>query len=250
MSENTPLPTKYTKLAVNILWLTPLIMMAALIAACNGLSEKVFDNRPTDGLIEFEITFPDLGDEGMTGTLVPDKMIYLFSGDLFSSSFETVGGVFKNRVVSDRSTMTINHELKIFRKRIRASMNESTILQRIDDYPKMVVIYTDDLDTIAGFPCKKAIVVFEEIGRPEIEVYYTNGIKINSPNWCTQFFDIDGVLLAYEMEEFGVRMKLEATSIKPLPKEEALFENAPDYTEVSREAMEIELEELIAMFEL
>jgi hypothetical protein len=224
--------------------------MTFLVVACNGLSERVFDNRPSDGLIEYQITFPEISEESITGSLMPDKMFYHFTEDLFSSSFETVGGVFKNRVISDRIQKTVNHELKVFRKRIRSELNETQVLKMIADYPNMAVIHTDDIDTIAGFPCKKALIVFEDVDRPEIEVFYTNSIKMNSPNWCTQYHDIDGVLMAYEIEEFGIRMRLEATNIKPLPKENGLFDKTDEYTVISKEAMQIELEELVATFEL
>ncbi len=224
--------------------------MTLLVAACNGLSERVFDNRPSDGVIEYKITFPEVSEESITGSLMPEKMFYHFTENLFSSSFETVGGVFKNRVLSDRIQKTVDHELKVFRKMIRSELNETQVLKMIADYPNMAVILTDDTDTIAGFHCKKAIIVFEDVERPEIEVYYTNSIKMNSPNWCTQFHEIDGVLMAYEIEEFGVRMRLEAMNIKPLPKEPGIFDMANGYTVISREAMQIELEELVATFEL
>lgn len=224
--------------------------MAVLAVACNQISERMLDHRTDTGIIEYSITFPEVTEESITASLLPDRMTYAFSENAFSSNFETAGGVFKNRIVADQETKTLEHQLKVFRKKIKVKMNETDVNKMLSSYPKMTVIKTDDIDTIAGYRCQKALIVFEEVGMAQIEVYYTNEIKMKSPNWCTQYHEIEGVLMAYEIEEFGIRMRLEAISVKAMPVQQELSPGQEDYATISREMMDIELAQLVETFEL
>jgi hypothetical protein len=224
--------------------------MVLLIAACNNISTRVFDNRISEGTIEYKVSFPELSDESITATLLPETMIYSFKNDQFASFFEAAGGVFKNKIIANRKEKRVDHELKVFRKQIKVLMDETDVLQMLADYPKMTVIKTDDTDSIAGYHCKKALVVFEEIEIPEIEIYYTQEINMDTPNWCTQYHEIDGVLMAYELEEFGVRMRLEATSVEATEVSPEILQPNNEYQSISREEMDIELAQLVETFEL
>lgn len=218
--------------------------------ACNRISASIMDNRPTEGIIEYQITFPDVTDEMITASLLPDRMTYAFKEDAFSSSFETAGGVFKNRIVADNKKKSLEHQLKVFRKKIRVKMDETDINKMLSQYPNMTVIKTPDIDTIAGFHCKRALIVFEDIDMPEIDVYYTHDIKMNTPNWCTQYHEIDGVLMAYEVVEFGIRMRLEALSVQELNATDVMSVAEEDYSSITKEMMDIELAQLVETFEL
>ncbi len=129
-------------------------------------------------------------------------------------------------------------------------MDESDVHQMLADYPKKTVVKTDQTDSIAGFLCNKALVIFEDISIPEVEVFYTNAIKMDHPNWCTQYHEIEGVLMAYEIEEFGIRMRLEATRVEWKDVDDELLNPKEDYTPISRESMNVELGQLVETFEL
>lgn len=233
-----------------LVWLAPLLIMASLITACSQISNNVFKNRPSEGVIEYRISFPEVSDESITATLLPDRMTYAFTRNSFASNFETAGGVFKNKIVADRDSRTVDHQLKVFRKKIQTRLDETDVMQMIAEYPKAAVIKTSKVDTIAGFPCQKALIVFEDVGMKEIEVYYTNEIDMESPNWCTQYHEIEGVLMAYEVEEFGIRMKLTAEEVKIPLQDPEILEPESEYSEITKDMMDIELEQLVQTFEL
>lgn len=250
--KNTPLhqDSKITEIAVSLVWMAPLFIMLTLVVACSKISDQVFDKRIDEGVIEYQITFPESRDESITAGLLPDKMTYAFRETGFASNFQTAGGVFKNNIVADLDSKSLVHQLKVFRKKIKVRMDENDILKMLAEYPRMTVIHTNDIDTIAGFPCKKALIVFEDVGLKEIEIYYTDKIKMKNPNWCTQYHEIDGVLMAYEVEEFGIRMRLEATSVQSKKTTEEDFLCNDEYTSISKEMMDIELAQLVETFEL
>lgn len=247
MKSTNPLPSKIVLLGV---WSAPIVIMLLLVTACSQISKNVFDAKPSEGIIKYKISFPEVSDESITATLLPDQMTYAFTPSSFASNFETAGGVFRNKIVANRETRTVDHQLKVFRKKIQTKMQETDVMQMIAEYPKAAVIKTTQTDTIAGYHCNKALVVFEDVGMKEIEVFYTNQIKMDSPNWCTQYHEIDGVLMAYEIEEFGIRMRLEAEEVKtPLQNPEMLQADS-EYSEITKEMMDIELEQLVQTFEL
>lgn len=250
MSNISPTNSKYTSLIIKLLWITPILIMGLLIVACNKISPGSFSGNISEGIIEYKISFPELGDESLTATLMPEIMVYAFKENAFASYFEAAGGVFKNRIIADRNDKTVEHQLKVFRKKVKVMMDETEVLQMLAQYPKMQVIETDVVDTIAGYPCKKAIIVFEDVEKSQIDVYYTKEIDMEKPNWCTQYHEIDGVLMAYEIVEFGIRMRLEAVSVRKEKVLPDLLKPQDDFTPISKESMDVELAQLVETFEL
>jgi hypothetical protein len=224
--------------------------MIILVSACSQISNNVFETKPKEGIIKYKISFPEVSDESITATLLPDQMTYAFTPTSFASNFETAGGVFKNRIVADRNTRTVDHQLKVFRKKIVTKMEEKDVMKMIAKYPKAAIIKTDQTDTIAGYHCNKALIVFEDVDLKEVEVFYTTQIEMENPNWCTQYHEIEGVLMAYEVEEFGIRMRLEAEEVKTPLQDPEMLKTETEYSEITREMMDIELEQLVQTFEL
>lgn len=218
-----------------------------MISSCSKFG--AFDNRVSEGTIEYEVTFPYLDDEvGLLKSLLPDKMILHFKDDKYVSEMNTVGGMFKNRFISNQDEKLLAHELKVFKKKIVASYDANGVNRLLNTLPTLTIIETNETDTIAGYACKKAIGIFDQIGMPEMTIYYTDGINIDTPNWCTQFHSIDGVLLQYEVEQFGVRMRFRANSVTPTTVNNEILKKEADYEEVSYEVMETELEQILDTF--
>lgn len=250
MSNNPLEPSRYTALIIKLLWVAPLFIMGVLIVACNKISPGAFSDNINEGIIEYKISFPEMGDESLTATLMPKMMFYAFKENAFASYFEAAGGVFKNRIIADRKLKTVEHQLKVFRKKVKVMMDETEVLQMLAEYPKMEVIETGIVDTIAGYPCNKAIIVFEDVEKSQIDVYYTKSIDMDKPNWCTQYHEIDGVLMAYEIVEFGIRMRLEAVSVRPEKILPEVLNPKDEFTPISKESMDVELSQLVETFEL
>lgn len=248
--EKSPQTSFPKNLVIKVIWFTPIIIMAVIVVACNKISTNVFDAGVKEGIIEYKVSFPEMDASSLTATLMPDKMTYAFTKNAFASYFEAAGGVFKNRILADKDKKTVEQQLKVFRKKVKVDMDESDVLQMVAKYPKITVVKTQEVDTIAGFPCNKAVIVFEDASKSDIEVYYTNAIEMDNPNWCTQYHDIEGVLMAYEIEQFGIRMRLVATSVEAKKIGPELLQPEGDFTPISRETMDIEIAQLVETFEL
>ncbi len=209
----------------------------------------MFDQRPQQGVIEYKISFPTLEDDsGLMTSLLPEKMTMHFNRGVYATELSTVGGLFKNRFVVNGNERSMIHQIKIFKKKIESEYNETDILGQLNQMPRLTIIETGELDTIAGLPCRKAIGIFDHISMPEMTIYYTDAINIPNPNWCTQFHEIDGVLLQYDLEQMGIRMRFTAVSVQSLETDESSLAPEPGYDRVPVERLQAELEEVISTF--
>jgi hypothetical protein len=85
---------------------------------------------------------------------------------------------------------------------------------------------------IAGFKCKEAKVKL--VGGEEVKVFYTNDIGINHPNWSNPYNKIDGVLMDFQMERYGIVMHLIAKSVLAQKVEDEAFQVPADSTEYKK----------------
>lgn len=220
-----------------------------LLWGCTKFSP--FDQRLKEGVIEYDVTFPYLeDDQSMMASLLPEKMQMYFERNVYTTELSTVGGLFKNRFISDQDGRKLIHQLKIFKKKVEAEYDETAVQRQLQTMPQLTIIHTDETDTIAGLRCRKAIGIFDHISLPEMVIYYTDEINLNTPNWYTQFHAIDGVLMQYEVEQLGVRMRFRATSVQGLEVPPAQLDPEPGYEKIMPEQLQVELEELLNTFNL
>ena len=115
---------------------------------------------------------------------------------------------------------------------------------------KPMIIYTQDLDTIAGYVCKRAVAIFDKIDEKEIDLWYTDQIEMTNPNWYGPFAEIKGVLLRYDLVQYGMRMRLDAISVTPGEVDQAKFVIKTDYTAVPAAVLHKELKEVMGTFSM
>ncbi len=114
-----------------------------------------------------------------------------------------------------------------------------------DPYEGMKLVPTNETKKIAGYLCKKVKVTFPDKKYEDFDIYYTNEIKIDKPNWNNPFYQIDGVLMEYQIVMFGIRTKIVADSVAFIKVDDSEFEVPVDYKEVTKEAMEEEINKLL-----
>ena len=86
--------------------------------------------------------------------------------------------------------------------------------------------------------------VFEEISQPDVTLYYTEDINIENANWFNPYNEIKGVLLGYELDRYGLRMRFTATKFDPAPLEDSDFEVPSNFKKVPYDELEKEMEEM------
>ena len=68
----------------------------------------------------------------------------------------------------------------------------------------------------------------------EAKVYYTNEIGITNPNWSNPYSKIDGVLMDFQMERYGVAMHLKAKSVLAQKIDDVTFQLPADSVEYKK----------------
>lgn len=231
-------------------WLIGMSLICVGVAGCAGLSEKLLAGKLSQGIITYKVTFPNISADNVINSLLPDKVTMCFKDGQSSINLESVGGVFKSKMVSNEKQLQIEQFVKIFKKRIRARLGEKDIESFNSELPDMTIIKTNQTDSIAGYLCHKAIGVYDDPSMPEINLYYTKDIDLKSPNWFNQYSSIDGVLMWYEIQEFGLKMRLEAVNVDKENIDKSIFKTDTTYSLISPEALKVQLDQLVQSFDL
>jgi hypothetical protein len=159
-------------------------------------------------------------------------------------------GVFRTTMVSDNSAHSMYYHLSVLSKKIVARINARDLLLFDPHGPAFTILETNEVDTIAGYPCRRAIAVFDNMDLPEVELCYTDRIEVKDPNWFGPFSAVPGMLLRYEVVQYGMRMRLEATAVKPAEVGDIAVEQKGGYELVSPEVLDHELGEVLGTFTL
>lgn len=189
---------------MRIVAISLLIILPFITWRCKQEEPKI-----KEGVIEFDVTYPYFEGRPLTKSLLPDDMVLKFKDD------KIVSKVSKSRMIStiiiaDGKNEHMSTGLDFGTEKIVTDLEEDDLKYLKGLQPKIKIEYTDETDSIAGFLCKKAIGKYTEKDEPDIEIYYTEDIEIKNGNFFTPFQEINGVLLAYDIEHYGIRMHIEA----------------------------------------
>lgn len=174
----------------------------------------------------------------MLASMMPKSMKMKFKDNNTVSELKTGAGVFQTKFINQSKEKKLIHLVKMVNSKYGLILDSAEIY---DSYAKKVdgmrIEKTQETKEIAGYKCYRAKVTFNH---PEnnFDIYYTNDIKIKSPNWCTPFHEIDGVLMEYQLENYNILMRLTAENVSEQDIEESEFKMPDDYEEISQDEME------------
>ena len=217
--------------------------------SCEQKSD-LFGSSIAEGRINYAVTFPHMDEDNVMMSILPNQMTISFKGNRYNSEFNTYGGVFKNKISIDTKDRTYSQMLKIFKKRLACKYDQIDLEEMLNDFPPFTIIQSDNIDTIAGIPCKMAKGVFYKMDEPDIDIYYTDRIAVNNPNWCSPFADLEGFLLGYDIDMFDMRLRLIAEEVVATPVEDEEFLIEENYKMVSYKYIKVELEKLMESFDI
>jgi len=188
--------------------------------------------------------------EGLMAGMMPDKTTLKFKDGKEVNVLSAGMGVFKTMVSANNSTQHVDYHLSVLGKKLVSTLSNTEIDELIEQEGTMNYVFTDQVDTIAGYPCKKAIVVFDEIDKKEIEIFYTTEIDIPNANWYNPFKEIPGVMLRYEVDQYNLRMRLEANSVMATNVSDDEFKRQEDHEDVIPERIKKEMTEVMSTFSM
>lgn len=228
----------------------PLVFTALAIVPCllAGCGHGFLSNGIDEGEIEYAMSFPDLDPNGLMSGMLPEKTILSFNKEHQSLDLSAGMGVFRTSMVVNTPKKELDYHMSVMGKNLMATLRPWDLQSLNHTVPGISVIYTNAVDTIAGYPCKQAFVVYESIDRPEEEVWYTTAIPMEDPNWYGPFGEIPGVLMRYNLMQNNIRVHMEATRVRACAVDPLKFKDRPDHQQVSPKELYTQLDEVLGTF--
>ncbi len=226
-------------------------LLSAAVASAflsGNCGHSLLRHRVTEGVIEYALSFPDFDPKGLMAGMLPEKTTLYFNEDQQMADLSAGMGVFRTSMVVNTPTKTLDYHMSVMSKKLVSELHLRDLSLFNKESQALTILYTNVTDTIAGYPCKKAVAIYSGIDQPEVALWYTDAIQLNAPNWYGPYSDIPGVLMRYEMVQYGMRMRLNATSVTPGPVDPSKFVLKPDYDRVTPEVLHHELEDVLSTF--
>ena len=227
--------------------LAPIVVVVGLLV--NGCGNSMLHRNIKEGVIEYALTFPDYDPNGLMAGMLPEKTLLYFSDGQQMADLSAGMGVFRTSMMVNTAKQVMNYHMSVMSKKLVSELHPRDLVSFNKESQAFTIVFTDMTDTIAGFPCKKAIAIYSGIDQPETELWYTDAIEMETPNWYGPYSAIPGVLLRYEMVQYGMRMQLNATSVTPGPVNPVKFQAKVEYDKVAPEVLHHELKEVLSTFQ-
>lgn len=219
--------------------------VALLLGGCNT---GLLNSRIDEGVIEYAMTFPEYDPNGIMAGMLPEKTVLSFSDDRQVAELSAGMGIFRTTLITNNSEQAMDYHLSLMSKKIVAHILPVDLPLFTQQQSKPILLFTQEVDTIAGYPCRKAVAVFEDLNEAEVEVWYTDRIALKDPNWFGPFAEVPGVLMRYDVLQYGMRMRLEAVTVTPGKVDQAKFDVKQEYQAVPPQVLNSELAEVLRTF--
>ena len=167
----------------------------------------------SEGIIDFNINYPVKNYDSSWERLIPKKMKMSFKNNVYKNEV-SVGVFFNSSIITDCNKKEITMILNLNPEKIYTKLNQNQVADMLSNFPEPEIIKTKSYDSIMGLITKRHYGVYENLedGR-DVQLNESNQILISNSNWGNQFSQIEGVLLNYELAQFGLNMQFKAQSI-------------------------------------
>ncbi len=239
-------PTE-TTMSMRILSTTFAAFLLILGSGCNS---SLLNGRMDEGVIEYALTFPDHDPNGLMAGMLPESTTLTFAEGKQLAELSAGMGIFRTHMVVDNKGRAMDYHMSMMSKKIMAHLVSKDLDVINTGIPKPYLLFTNDVDTIAGFACKRAVAIFDRMDLPEVDIWYTEDISLDNANWFGPFSEVPGVMLSYEMVQYGLRMRLDAVKVTPGKVDPAKFNEKPEYERVDPAVLHHDMAEVLGAFSM
>lgn len=185
----------------------------------------------SEGIIEYDITYPKLDQNSMMVSGMPSKAYLRFKDNNMANDMSGMMGLISITYISNQKNKTVEQRLNLINKKYASEISSDDLKRLNESYVSSIEEGGADVE-IAGYKCKEALVKLAD--GEKLKVYYTNEIDIEQPNWSNPYNKIDGVLMDFQMERYGVVMHLKAKSVLAQEMDDATFKLPADSSEYKK----------------
>lgn len=192
---------------------------------------KLFNNmighsKISEGVIEYDITYPKLDPNSMMVSSMPNKAYLRFKNDNTVNDMSGMMGLISITYIAKPKEKYVAQTLTLINKKYVSDISTDEMKKLNDSYLSKIE-HGKNLVDVAGFKCKEVIAKLQN--GETIHIYYTNVISIKNPNWSNPYSQIEGVLMDFQMERYGVAMHLKAKQVLAQKIDDSAFEISEDH---------------------
>jgi GLPGLI family protein len=203
----------------------------------------------TEGTIIYSADYPNHKKNIFLYNILPKEIEISFQNGKVRNDVSR--GNFQNVLLIDCNKKEMDIYFQYGEEAFKTDLTPDEIRKMLNDQTKYDIRFTDETDTLAGFNVKKAVATGVKNKSDVITLWYTEEIELKNPNWYNTFEEVPGVLLAYSVDRFGIRMDYKA--IKFIPKvdesKKQLFTLPAKGTAISYDEYNQKMNNLFATFE-
>ena len=193
------------------------LVLAFVVVA---ISLPAFAQKKFEGTITFGLEYQNLPAEmAAMEAMLPDEMTTQIKGDKTRLQ-QSLGMGMSQVTITDLKKGSGTLLMNMMGKKMAVEMSKDDLEEmdkkKSDKKPEFK--YLDGTKEIAGYTCKKAMVVLEGAG--EMEIYYTEDLPAGANK---QFEGLKGFPLEYTIDSGQFKMKMTAKSVKKESLGEDLF---------------------------
>ena len=221
-----------------------IIIVSISLLSCGGNSSD-----KTQGIIAYSVTYPKMDKHNLMFDFMPKKMVLKFKDNNYTTSLSAGMGMFKTNFIVNQEENEFSQLVKLINKKYILTLKGDEISESINKLPAFHIEHTGETKKILNYVCEKVIVTVNNEANDAFTVYYTDKIQIENPNWSNQFKDINGVMLEYQYEKYGICMRFKAKNIKFTEIDDSEFEIDEKYEHISEIEMNKEMQEIFDSFQ-
>lgn len=224
------------------------LFILAVVIFINGCTTYFDSGKVSEGIVEFDVSYPELDPSSVLADLLPTKMVMKFKDDKFVTDLSAGFGMFKMSIVNDGDEKEFSQLVKLINEKFIVSYDEVAANKSLEKLQVARIEETGKTKMIADFKCKEAMVHLEGDSSEPFTIYYTDEIKLANSNWFNIFSAIDGVLLEYQIERYNLCTRFKATKVIQQEIEDEAFDISEEYESITEDEMNFKMEEIFNNF--
>ena len=221
-----------------------MIVFVWFVASCSSLSKAGAD---IEGKIVYEISYPYETPSVMMD-LYPKEMTVTFKDNKLHSSIKSEYDMLTTDFIVDNTQIEFAQLLKNMSKRSAMKMNKEQTMHWFDEMPGYKLEKTAETKLICGYKCYKTIAHPEDPAKPTIDIYATRSIGLDNSNWWNPYNQLEGFMMAYDIEQYGICMRMKAKRVCFEKVEPTEFDIPQTYTMTDAPTMQGLLTEVVETY--
>ncbi|MEX1001881.1 MAG: hypothetical protein WDZ35_07190 [Crocinitomicaceae bacterium] len=195
-----------------------------------------------EGELNYDITYPHMEVTGLMAAILPKEMTIIFKGTKMKTIISR-GKIFQTEVITDEKDNSIEMRLDFGDKKYFCELTKEEIEQLKNTQPDYTVTKTNESDSLFGVLAYK----YEVSGTDSIQpgdAWFTEDLEVQKGAWFSAYKDVQGMPIIYDVERYGLLMRVEANSFIEREVKDKEFDRDPDLRKVDFKTYESEIQEL------